>query len=307
MSKKNNKEKQKKQHYVPKCYLKSWIDPSIPRNVNGQNIWVFDLDGKNPRSQSPRSTFTEDEMYTLIAPDGGRDLTLEHGLGTIETKFGEIRTSKFNYRRPLSSEEWMWIHLFTATLRLRTASSRDNLLGSFEQIKEHVKRIAPAEWWTQKHERIVSKDNNTFHPLPEDFDNLKGMVTEALLKQAVTTITPVLAKMHPAIICTNHPIGFITTDAPSTWFDPDAYRLPAWRRGVGLKNIDLEITMPLSPKQCLFLTYRQIWDSLYVDVSDEVLDKINRRHIAFAPNAVVASKNELVPEWFRQGPPPEDA
>lgn len=303
---KKQKERQKKQHYVPKCYLKAWIDPAIPRHVNGQNIWIFDQEGNNPKQQSPRSTFTEDEMYTLTASDGERDLTLENGLGTIETQFGSIRTSKFNYQRPLTQEEWGWVCLFAATLHLRTAASRDHLLEAFNRLKEMTERVAPPEWWDDAEVPLQPQGKNVYYPRPGDFDNLKEDLTQVLLQTAVKHVAPNLASMHATVLCTEHPTGFVTTDAPSTWFAPGADRLPTFK-GVGLNNIDIEITLPLSPKQCLVFTHRDIWGSSYVNVSDDVVEAINRRHIAYAPTSIVAAKGELDPSWLRKTPPPPDS
>ncbi|MEG1766931.1 MAG: DUF4238 domain-containing protein [Comamonas sp.] len=301
------KERQKKQHYVPKCYLKSWIDPAIPRHVNGQNIWVFDRDGENPKQQSPRSTFTEEEMYTLTASNGERDLRLEHGLGTIESQFGAIRTNKFNFRRPLSHEEWGWVCLFAATLHLRTVTTRDHMLGAFKQLKKMVEDVAPPEWWDENEIPDKPRDKNVYYPRPGDFDNMKEDVTQTLLQTAAKHVAPRLASMHATVLCTEHPIGFVTTDAPSTWFDPGAYRLPPLQRSVGLNNIDIQITLPLSPKQCLVFSHRDIWDSPYVDVSDDVVDAINHRNISYAPNSIVAAKNDLEPTWLKRSPPPPDS
>jgi hypothetical protein len=136
---------------------------------------------------------------------------------------------------------------------------------------------------------------------------MKEDVTQILLQTAAKHIGPRLASMYAAVLCTEHPIGFVTTDAPSTWFDPAAYRLPPLLRGVGLNNIDIEITLPLSSKQCLVFSHREIWDSLYVDVSDDVVNAINHRHIAYAPTSIVATKSELDPTWFRRLPLPPDS
>ncbi len=62
----------KRQHFVPTCYLKAWLDPSAPRtNTRTPYVWMFDKDGTNPRNKSPEKIFHETDMYTLRLPDGG--------------------------------------------------------------------------------------------------------------------------------------------------------------------------------------------------------------------------------------------
>ena len=304
--KKKKKEKNTKQHFVPKSYLKAWIDPDIPRNINGQNIWIFDRNGQNPKQKSPRSTFTEDEMYTLTASDGERDLRLENGLGTIESRFGSIRTSKLNNRRPLTSEEWYWICLFAATLHLRTANTRDNMLKGFEKLKAMTVDKFPPNWEEMK---VSEEPQNPdfYYPVPSDFDNLKQNITQSLIENAASYLAPRLASMNAVILCTKHPIGFITTDAPSTWIDPESYNRHPLRSSAGLKNINVEITLPLSPNQCLLLSHHDLGDDLYRDVSDDVVNTLNHRHIAHAPDSIVASKSELDPLWLEQLPDQPDS
>lgn len=89
--------------------------------------------GENPKAKAPEKIFRESDMYTRITPDGGHDLRFERGLGTVESNFTKVRTSKFNFKRPLTEEDWVWACLFAATARNRTAASRDHFLGHMEK------------------------------------------------------------------------------------------------------------------------------------------------------------------------------
>ncbi|WP_413895390.1 DUF4238 domain-containing protein [Rhodoferax sp.] len=53
-------------------------------------------------------------------------------------------------------------------------------------------------------------------------------------------------------------LGFITSDKPSIWHDPTAYRRHPYERTSGLKCVDIEITLPISPRQCLLFTHRRV-------------------------------------------------
>lgn len=305
MNKKSSSErhKQKKQHFVPKCYLKAWLDPTIPKTPNSvPKLWLLGLDGSNPKDHSPKSIFRESEMYTLTALDGSRDLRLENGLGTLESKFSSIRNSKFNFERPLTDEEWMKVCLFAATLHTRTKVSRDHFLGQMNQMKSML-----GEGWEELPEvPLEERDPNAYYPRPGDFDNLKEETTEILLRLAVTAIVPRLMSMQKTILCTDDPIGFITSDNPSTWFDPTAYRRPPLMRGVGLNHLDIEITLPISPRQCLVFTHFPALP-MYTKISSEGLDILNHRHAGFAPNYIVSRSKEAKAVWFENGPEPEDS
>lgn len=307
---KRKKYEQRKQHFVPACYLKAWLDPSAPKtSKNTPYVWLFDRKGENPKAKAPEKIFRESDMYTVTAPDGGHDLRLEHGLGTVESNFTKVRTSKFNFKRPLTEEDWLWACLFAATAHTRTVASRDRFLNHFEQIKVMYEKFAGPDWET----RTVAPElpahvdrSNIYIPQPGDFDNLKETTTTTLLDSAIKVILPTLLGMHKTVLCANDPLGFLTTDAPSTWHDSTAYRRHPFERGVGLKNPDIEITLPLSPEQCLLFTHRP-FGPLYAQVSSEWVDVLNRRHAAYAPTTVVARSKETRALWFQVGEAPADS
>ena len=307
---KREKYAQRKQHFVPACYLKAWLDPLAPKTAtNNPYVWLFDKNGENPRPKSPEKTFRETEMYTLTAADGGRDLQLEHGLGTIESNFTMVRNSKFSHKRLLTKQDWVWACLFAATAYNRTASSRDHWLHQMENIKSLFEKAAGPDWET----RTVNPElpphvdrSSVYIPQPGDFDNLKEDATRTLIDSAVQVILPVLLGMHKTVLCTNDPLGFLTTDAPSTWYDHAAYRRHPYERAVGLENPDIEITLPISPAQCLLFTHRPV-GPLYCDVSTDYVDAFNHRHAAHAPSTIVARSKETRALWLQVVDPPADS
>lgn len=304
------KYEQRKQHFVPACYLKAWLDPAAPKtDKNMPYVWLIDKNGENPRAKSPEKIFRESEMYTLTAADGGRDLRLEHGLGTVESNFTKVRNAKFNARRPLTDEDWMWVCLFAATAYVRTAASRDHWLVQMEKVKAMFEQVAGADWETRTVEPELPPNvdrSRVYVPQPGDFDNMKEDATRTLIDAGVKAIVPGLLRMHKTVLCTSDPLGFLTSDAPSTWFDSTAYRKHPFERGVGLENPDIEITLPISPAQCLLFTHRPI-GPLYCAVSSDYVDAFNHRHVAHAPTTIVARGKETRERWFQTVDPPADA
>ncbi len=307
---KRKKYEQRRQHFVSACYLKAWLDPSAPKtNINMPYVWLFDKKGENPKAKSPAKIFRESDMYTLTMPDGGQDLRLEHGLGTVESNFTKVRTSKFNFKRTLTDEDWLWVCFFAATAYTRTAESRDHFLGQMEAMKAMFEKVAGPDWET----RTVAPElppqvdqTRVYIPQPGDFDNLKETATRTLLESGVSVILQALLGMHKTVLCTNDPLGFLTTDAPSTWHDPTAYRRHPYERGIGLSNPAIEITLPISPDQCLLFTHHPV-GPLYTAVPTEWVDALNHRHAAFAPTKVVSRSKETRALWFQVVEPPADS
>jgi hypothetical protein len=307
---KRKKYERRRQHFVPACYLKAWLDPSAPKtSTHTPYVWLFDKKGENPKAKPPEKIFRESDMYTLTAPDGGRDLRFEHGLGTVESNFTRVRTSKFNFRRPLTDDDWLWACLFAATAHSRTASNRDHFLSQMEAVKAMFERVAGPDWETRTGEPELPPHvdrSAVYIPQPGDFDNLKETTTTTLLESAVKVILPALLGMYKTVLCTSDPLGFLTSDAPSTWFDPTAYRRHPYERNFGLENPAIEITLPISPEQCLLFTHRPVCPP-YTDISTDWVDAFNHRHAAFAPSTVITRSKETRARWFKVVKPPADS
>lgn len=307
---KRQKYEKRRQHFVAASYLKAWQDPSAPKSsTNTPFVWTFDKNGKNPKAKAPAKIFRETDMYTLTMPDGSQDLKLENGLGEIESNFIRIRNSKFNFKRELSQTEWKWTCLFVATAYVRTVVYRDHAVGNLEKIKDLFEKVAGPDWET----RTIAQElpphvdpTRTYIPRPGDFDNLKETATQALFGSAIEVILPALQRMHKTVLCTTDQLGFLTSDAPSTWCDPTDYRRHPFERGAALMKPDVEITLPISPQQCIVFTHRP-FGPLYVDVSTKVVDLLNHRHATFAPSTIVVRHQATRPSWFEVGSCPADA
>jgi len=105
--------------------------------------------------------------------------------------------------------------------------------------------------------------SNSHVPQPGDFDNLKEHATRIPI-DSVQVILSVLFGMHKTVLCTKDPLGFLTTNAPSTWYDQKVYRRHPYERAVGLAHPEVEITLPISPAQCRLFTHRPV-GPLYFD------------------------------------------
>lgn len=102
--------KHKKQHFIPRCYLKAWCDPHCPTNQTPY-VWMFGKEDREGRRKAPENIFHETDMYTIHDESGGRDLKIEHGLSQLENTFTVIRNKKFNRAYP-NSHRKNWIKCF---------------------------------------------------------------------------------------------------------------------------------------------------------------------------------------------------
>lgn len=304
----------KKQHFVPRCYLKAWHDPSAPPGGRiTPYVWQFEKDGENPRPKAPSNLFTETDIYTIERANGERDLRLEHGFSELEDRFTRIRNTRFVRRVWPNEAELEWVRAFVATAQVRTAAMRDHQRRQWMEFRERAEDMERAmrEATPEAREamarvgRLTGGGRGATLTL-EDVRALEAKPVQHMVAPVLRTVLPLLRQMHLAVLCTSDPLGFVTTDHPCTWFDPEAYKRPPFYRGPGLASPTIEVTLPITPQQCLVISHHPSLAG-YIDIEQHTLDELNRRHIAHCSGHFIACRNETRPAWFVQRTLPDDA
>jgi hypothetical protein len=131
---------------------------------------------------------------------------------------------------------------------------------------------------------------------------------EFFMPSAVEAEVAGIVNMESYILCTNSESGFVTSDSPVVWFDPEAYKLPPLWRSPGLATRTLEISMPISPQRCVIFTHGDnIGEVHYIDVDEIFVSEINRRTRFAADDAFVSRLGYVEPWWFDKGKEPDDS
>ena len=135
-----------------------------------------------------------------------------------------------------------------------------------------------------------------------------GLVAHPLpptIAMALEIEAPILMGMDMAIVDTPNCPGFITSDDPCVWFDPEACKRPPMHQAVGLGYRMIEVTLPVSPRQIL-LVNRQ-GRSGYFTMLEDAVDDLNRRTRWVCHESFVVNANVTKPVWFDPGEEPEDS
>lgn len=303
----------KKQHFVPQCYSKAWHDPDAPRGPKcTPYVWQFDRAGTTGRRKAPVNIFVETDIYTIERPDGERDLTLEHGLQELEDKFTRIRNLRFSRREWPDSEQMAWLLAFVVTAHVRTAAHRDFHREQWGRIRQRMEEMeealdkAPPEQRRAMAAALTPPRDKSRGMTVEDIRRLETYPIQTMLGGVMRAELPILAKMNVAVLCTDDPVGFVTTDCPCTFFNPEAHKLPPIYRSPGLLMKSIEVTLPISPQQCLIITHDPSLTG-YIEVSAKVVNELNCRHIAHCDESFIVCRNEIRPSWLEQRPLPDDA
>ena len=296
----------KKQHFVPQSYLRAWCDPNTPAGQEPY-VWLFNKDGSVLRRKAPGNIFHETDMYTIHRADGGRDLVLEHGLAGLESEFVMIRDTKLSKGEKLTAREHVMLCAFIAASRARTPAQRDHHAGQWAEMREMMERMI--EWGktaTPEQKRAAGSIARGSGPRLdyEDVRRLAEKPMQTMLVPLIQAETPLLVPLDRLVLNSVGP-GFITSDHPCVWFDPEAHKRPPFYQAPALIYESIEITLPVSPRQLVLLNRRGL--SGYRDVPERAVDELNRRTRFQCAEYFVSSSNATKPIWFDPGVEPEDS
>lgn len=259
-------------------------------------------------------------MYTITPPNdpNGRNLSLEHGLNRIENDFCVVRRDFIQAKRPLGAQQRAIALAFLAASYFRTPSQREETRAQWKPMldmgleMEELARTATPDQLAEmaRYSRSLPKRGRGI-----SLDEVQAIVDkpfQTTLAAQIHTTVPLLFKLtHMTIFCTNKVPGFITSDDPVVWIDPEAHKRPPLYRAPAFMYKTIEITMPISPTRLMFLSRQKSGLPEYCnidtfDLEDTLLNDLNRRTCLFAREKVVVSRNEFRPIWAHQGEPPLD-
>lgn len=87
------KNKPTKQHYVPECYLREWVDPQTPAKQEPY-LWIFNRGEKTGKKKAPSNIFTETDLYTIKLASGQKNYIIEETFSNIESQYAVIFRKK---------------------------------------------------------------------------------------------------------------------------------------------------------------------------------------------------------------------
>jgi hypothetical protein len=155
----------KKQHIIPRTYLKAFTDPNRPDGMPEYIpfepcVWVTEKSLKSePQRKSPdHRTFWKPYFYKLDE-DNDRSPVIEEALSKIEGKYPRV-LKKISNREALTVEELVYIALFIDTLFRRTEPSLEHWQIQINKIEELYRHIDQAYNQSQEISNSVWKGSH---------------------------------------------------------------------------------------------------------------------------------------------------
>lgn len=302
---------QKKQHFVPRCYLQAWCDPDCAPG-HEPYTWTFARDGSDLRRKAPENLFYEKDMYTVRVPNGSRDLRLERSLGGFEGSFVDVRDRLVRERRQLPLIAKIKLVAFLAAMHGRTPGARERtrlmwqpVLNLMDEMQAGIAQMNAEE--RARLPRSIASRSTESSMSREDVVELVEQPLQAMVGPHIQAVTHAIfeREMSLSIMCTEDDMGFITSDDPCVWHDPLAYRRPPAHRQVALMYKSVEITLPIDPHHLLFVSYHRDLPP-YVDVGAHEVAEYNRRTRFFAHERCVTRRPAVDPYWLDPGVPEDE-
>jgi hypothetical protein len=288
----------KKQHWIPRSYLEAWCDNDIPDGY-APYVWLYSRDWTRSKKKAPENIFTENDMYTIKLANGERNLSIEHGLSGLETEFAKVIQNKILKNKPLSTDEHMILCAFVSATHERTPSKREHLQNQWEKVltkmeifKEGFEQATPDQ---KNAMSLIGRLSEGPSYSMDDVQRLAEHPLQVMMVPRIQAQTSILMKMNLSILYSISKARFLTSDNPCVFFDPESKHRPFMYRGVGLGYETIEITLPITPRHTLLLSWRDIPQD--VELTRKKVEILNQRFWAYASEFVVSNSSLVKPEW----------
>lgn len=245
-------------------------------------MWVISKNGKQKRKRSPRKVFTETEMYTIKMSSGERHLIIEDTLSRIEDAFARIIKEKVKKGLALTEVERANLCIFVAAMSARTMKQKRHFTRTFADLREMTEQM--------------EKHHNSPPTTSLEIGAVEKIAQQVVLSEVLESMPPILYRMSSAIFVADDDIGFITSDAPCVWFNPELRNFPPLFRHPGLAQEKIEVTLPLTPQYLLLYSWSELKG--YLPAPAQIVDELNRRIRAHCDVSFISRKSETRPIWF---------
>lgn len=274
----------KRQHVIPRCYLKQFVDPKTPPGQEPY-VWIFDRESKRGKKRAPQNILTETDLYTFEVNNGKKDYALEKSLSQIESEYALVFENTISRRAPLNENEHFAVCAFVAAMLQRTLKQKETIEGFFDRLITMTEELERSHAIPPRKSLELRQAKNDAHKIT--------------IIQSLPYLTTVLSKMNLAFLCTNRRGSFITSDAPCFLFNSELQ----WQRfyGPGLGQKHVELLMPLSPQ--IFILFSWVNNMRgYLAIGQDLIHECNRMVFGYSHQYFIANSSKRKRRWFRRYP-----
>ncbi|MBE5123375.1 DUF4238 domain-containing protein [Vibrio parahaemolyticus] len=239
-------EKKKKQHYVPRFYLKNFSSDESGKSLNVYNI----SSNRYISNGNLKNQCYEPYFY-------GKDLIIENAFSIIEGKAATILKNllgKTNFPKPFSEEHYVLL-LFTLLQYARTK-------GAEVALKEFIDKVT----------KFLLEQTGKFEEGDFDKFTIEANNTIAWNLKFMAESIHIAMDLKYKVINNKTGIDFITSDNPVIFYNQAFFEYKGFS-SIGLGSKGLQVLLPISPDKYLIFydaDFYKIGDrkSNYTDLVD---------------------------------------
>ncbi len=282
----------KRHHYIPKFYLKGFID-----SKNEPNIWVYDKDDGKVIKATAKNIAVEKHYFSFINEGGERDSeTIENLMAGIESEAAEV-VKKINSHDELHESEKFTFTGFVTCMMLRVPNYRQNTENAVSEMLKKMSIIWAShkkgfEASVKKMEKETGKEIGM--PIEElrqftlkgEYDvKIDPQFSLALILGQFESLHKIFFNMRWAFLKATQEHKFLSGDNPLFYDDPT--HDPNSFYGVGLANKNIEVTFPVSNDIAAYGSWKG--PEGYIQAKNNTVRTINRRTVSAALKFVFSS------------------
>lgn len=278
----------RKHHYLPQFYLRGFA-------ANGRSIFQIEKPGGRGYLSSIHDTAAIRDYHELDTDEAGDHAVIEKRLAGIEAKLAVALAGAIQHGLT-SPETHNLLVQFVALLWVRVPAFK---AGIEAFLQNSVRSVG-----------LLMERKGELPPPPKGFEDICRMenvsitisnwkLLEFMFKIAADQrLFNIVAAMRPTILRAPRETFFLTCDQPVAIFHPTAS--PTDPYGIGVAHTDTELSVPLSSRVLLLLSWRTDLAPDRDATVDEMVE-FNRRTVVMADSFVFApEKSELAVELTRR-------
>jgi len=214
----------KKQHIVPRTYLKAFIDPvrpgGMPEHIPFEpSVWVIEKSLKSePKRKAPDNILWKSYFYNLDEDEDASPV-IEEFLSRIEGKYPQV-LKKISAKKALKEEELVYIALFIDTLFRRTPPSLEHWQSQINKIEELYRQVDQ----TYNHSQEISEQvwKGSHEAAKKQIINSAGALSSLVLKAGLFFVfnlseLPFLSSDNPVTYQFRHIDDLYRFSIPKDW------------------------------------------------------------------------------------------
>ncbi|PSL31712.1 DUF4238 domain-containing protein [Chitinophaga ginsengisoli] len=266
MKKKKTNQLVQNQHYVPRFYLKNFLNAE-------KKIWVFDKSTQRTFLSSPQNIANENFFYDLPEIDGPleEDQAVEKYLSKIENLHAPFFT------RLIDAIEKREIDRIDDDMRsilcdhlaiqiIRTKEYREQMTQGFEGFRDSLSKSG---WIPQEDQAAFSASES---------DVKKNQLSQILFDTEFKTELCNILNSHIWLVCKNiTSTPYYTSDHPVV---KQAHLIRPHRSDTGFRSVGIEIAMPIS-SQYLLVLYERTYHNGFEPYDNEIIVHHNPQNVIY--------------------------